>query len=526
MSEVRTFAFQLKAKGVKTNEAGQELGQIEAYGAVFNNIDDGRDRILPGSFTRTIKNLKARAVARRKRYILKMLWQHDDHEQIGGWYDLAETEYGLLCKGDVLLATQRGREYYELAKAEMSDDLSIIYDVPNGGAKYDKSGVRELSEIRLYSVDPVTFPMNDQTYVISVKARQAKTVVGNTSGAFGPRNESWDASKAETQIWVAAFDADSKEIDEAVAKKYFMVQDGDAQQKGSYSYPFWYVGDDPHICVGAVKAIAASVQGARNASPPDGLKAKVETLYKRINTKYPDDPQLTPPWQDDGKRRTMPNRKDFNTIHQAGQAVDCLEDWSDLVNELTQVMFQVFGMSDTPKVDMQACLDQFNAAVMLWEEKGEESELGQYLNDQGYCNDTPYVPYTLRTGDPYDVVGYMSRRRTPHGKAGRAISAANGDKIQSTVDGLHDLADKAMKAMKAHTQAVHDAADDLATVLQGSESAYGTESGEPEDGSQEGKRVSRETEAHARLALSPADGTASDDELLSAFSSLKTLRVS
>lgn len=162
--ETKTLHFKISATGV-TTENGQDFGQIEAYGAAFNNVDEGNDRIIPGAFTRTIQNSKARAKARDKKYILKMLWQHDSNEIIGGWYDMKENHEGLLAKGDIALATQRGREFYELAKAGMIDEFSIIYDIPSGGAKYDKSGVRDLSEIRLFSIDPVTFPMNDDPHM-------------------------------------------------------------------------------------------------------------------------------------------------------------------------------------------------------------------------------------------------------------------------------------------------------------------------------------------------------------------------
>jgi len=169
LRETKTLHFQIKAIGITTADDGQEIGHIEAYTAVFNNVDEGNDRILPGAFKRTIKNSKERAVARTKKYLLPMLWNHSTDELIGGWTSLSEDDFGLKCVGDVSLATQRGREYYALAKQEMTDEFSIIYDIPGGGSRYDKSGIRELSEIRLFSCDPVVFGMNDQTYMIGVK---------------------------------------------------------------------------------------------------------------------------------------------------------------------------------------------------------------------------------------------------------------------------------------------------------------------------------------------------------------------
>src|SRR5439155_26338169 len=154
--QTKKLTFKVEAKGISTNEQGQEVGKIEAYGAIYNNVDEGNDRILPGAFVRTVKNSKSRADARSNPYILKMLWNHNGNELIGGWYEIdAHDHKGLHCWGDVLLSTQRGREYYDLAVAKMADEFSIIYDVERGdknnpGARYDEKGMRELMQLRLF----------------------------------------------------------------------------------------------------------------------------------------------------------------------------------------------------------------------------------------------------------------------------------------------------------------------------------------------------------------------------------------
>lgn len=478
--ETKTLHFKVKATGITTDNNGQRLGHIEAYGAAFNNVDEGNDRILPGAFTRTIQNSKARAKARDKKYILKMLWQHDANEIIGGWYDLNEDLAGLLAKGDIALATQRGREFYELADLEMIDEFSIIYDIPSGGAKYDKSGVRDLSEMRLFSIDPVTFPMNDDPHVVSLKSLQFKDICGNTSGEIGPRDEAWDGSKAEGQIWDAAYDDDSSKITVSLAKKYFMVCEGDGTKKGDYSYPFWFVGNDPHICVGAVKAIAGAIQGSRGASAPDGLKAKVEMLYNRINKKYPDDPQLTLPWKDDGKMDTKPKqRKTLLEHYNDEMAQDLLKDWQDVyICALTAAILDAFTIGDEPASDISDALDAFKELVLSkFVAEALACDLSQYISD----NAMSYNPAasTLQNGSDsgYD---WMSRpARGMQRKTGRAISAAN----QSTIDD-HVANVKAM-AMK-HAKAIASAADDFASTMQGAEPAYGTDPGDPGEGQQEG----------------------------------------
>ncbi len=495
--ETKTLSFQVKATGESTVE-GQEFGHIEAYTAIFNNVDEGNDRILPGAFTRTIQNSKTRAKSRGKKYVLPMLWNHDPAELIGGWTDMTEDGTGLKCRGDVSLATQRGREYYALAKVAMSDEFSIVYDIPTGGAKYDKSGVRELGELRLFSCDPVTFAMNDATYMVGVKSRLAKAITGNTSGTIGPRDEAWDGSKAEKQIWAVAA-GDDGTVKVATAKKYFMVMDDDGSKKGDWHYPFWYVGDSPHICVGAVITIGKALAGSRGANPPDGLKSKVETLYERINKKYPDDNQLS---LDDGKGNRMNRQlKTLLEHYNEEMAEDLLEDWQDVfISALTCAVFDAFTIGDQPAQDISQALDDFKEVVLSkFVTQGIEVGLSEYLENNAYS----YTPGLSRMQNGSDddgkySYGYMSRSTRMQRKAGRAISAENQSNIDDHVAGLHDLANQATKAMKTAMQqmkAVHTAADDFASTMQGAEAAYGSDPGDPGEGQQEGKRLELEMTA-------------------------------
>lgn len=466
--ETKTIQFKIKAEGISTNAQGQEIGKIEAFGAMYNNVDDGGDMILPTAFSRTVKNSKARAQSRNRPYLFKMLWQHQTDQVIGSWYDVDPFDpEGLRCKGDILLATTKGREFYELAVAEMMDEFSIIYEVMDGGAKYTKDGVRELSELRLFSIDPVTWGMNDRTYMVGVKGNgtdlEQKTVCGNTSGPIGPRDEKWSGSAAEKWIWSKALDEDGK-VKSAIAKKYFMKLDGDPTLKGSYGYAFWI---DDHISVGGVKAVANALSGARNADAGEdtaGMKKKVETLYRRISAKYKDDPELIPPWKDDGKgnNRRM-ERKTFAEHYNDEMAQDLLEDWQDVyVCALTCAIFDAFTIGDQPESDISQALDDFKATVLSkFVAQGVECGLSDYLEDHGYS----YTPglNTLQNGSDdgkYGYgLGYMSRSNDLQQKAGKPISAANQKIIDDHVKSMKAMAKKAKADMQAHTDSMHDDID-------------------------------------------------------------------
>jgi len=105
-------------------------------------------------------------------------------------------------------------------------------------------------------------------------------------------------------------------------------------------------------------------------------------------------------------------------------------------------------------------------------------------------------------------------------KAGRTFSETNVKALTDHANDLHDMADAHTKAMNRHMKAITTAADDLATILQGSEAAYGTDPGTPER--QEGKARSR-TAPGARTRSSH-DDTVTEEEAALALSRLQAIK--
>ena len=519
--EAKSFHFQIK-------DFDDAQGIVRGYLSTFDNVDEGGDRVRPGAFKRTLQNKFAYKQKHSMKYLMPLLWQHDTNRPIGGYTDAKEDTIGLFVEIQLDLDVQQGQEAYSGLKKGYIFQQSMGYDCLQSEYVKDADGqmVRDLLEVRLWEGSVVTFPMNPEAMVTNVKHMHTKTITGNTSGPIGPRDESWDSGKAEKQIWDAAAKDDGT-ITASTAKKYFMVQDGDGSKKGDYSYPFWYVGDSPHICVGAVKAIAGAIQGSRGASAPDGLKGKVETLYSRINKKYSDDPQLTPPWSGDGKGKRSMQKKTLIEHYNEEMSEDLLEDWQDVyVCSLTAAIFDAFVIGDTVQTDISDALDAFKELVMgKFVVQAVECGLSQYLSDNDFSFN-PSESTIHNGGDTYPMYGgYMSSRRRLARKAGRAISASNADKIQASADGLHDAADTAMAAMKEHTKAVHSAANDLATIIQGSEPAYGTDPGDAGD-RQEGKSqaTSHNRARGAQDRSSRKSDTGNEQEVDAALTTLRNLR--
>jgi len=138
-----------------------ETGRFEGYAAIFDQVDQGGDIVLPGAFR---KSLAGRGVAG-----IKLLWQHDPAEPIGGFDAIAEDVRGLHVRGQLLLDVQRAREALALLRIGAIDGLSIGYKTVASSIDA-ATGVRTLSEIDLWEISLVTFPMQDAARVARVKA--------------------------------------------------------------------------------------------------------------------------------------------------------------------------------------------------------------------------------------------------------------------------------------------------------------------------------------------------------------------
>ncbi len=166
-----------------------EEGVFEGYGATFGNEDLGRDIIAKGAFRKTL------AEARKSKRLPRMLWMHKGDEPIGVWSELREDDTGLYVKGQLATGTQRGKEVLELIRLGAVDGLSIGFATVT--AKFDdKTGVRTITELRLFEVSPVVFPIRVMASVecqrqsrLGVRAGaefQAPCACCSASGAASP----------------------------------------------------------------------------------------------------------------------------------------------------------------------------------------------------------------------------------------------------------------------------------------------------------------------------------------------------
>ena len=155
-SEIKKIVFESEVKS-------DAKGIFTGYGSIFGNEDQGNDIVQKGAFTKSLAERPASKV--------KMLFQHKTDEPIGVFTEIYEDQKGLFVKGQLAMGTQKGRETYELLKMGALDGMSIGFkaDPQKQGYNENKRGIRTLKEVDLMEISLVTFPMNEEAMVQSVK---------------------------------------------------------------------------------------------------------------------------------------------------------------------------------------------------------------------------------------------------------------------------------------------------------------------------------------------------------------------
>ena len=156
--------------------------KIEGYASLFGVTDTGGDSVEKGAYSSCLASLK------KSGQTIKMLWQHNPSEPIGIWEEVRETDRGLYVKGRLLSDVTRAREAAVLLEAGAIDGLSIGYRTIK--ATKDHEGRRLLSELELWEVSLVTFPMLPEARVGAKGQEPIDGVLRDIAGAF-------DAARAE-----------------------------------------------------------------------------------------------------------------------------------------------------------------------------------------------------------------------------------------------------------------------------------------------------------------------------------------
>ena len=197
----------------ETDENEGEYGTFEGYASVFNHTDLGNDVIKSGAFSKSIKQRGPKGV--------KLLYQHKSDMPIGVFDEIKEDSHGLHVSGRLALKTQAGRDAYELLKMGALDAMSIGFRANPKEISYGKSGKkRTIGEVDLLEISLVTFPMNTQALVRSVKATEISIrewEKGLRDAFTLSRSEAKVAAKAVYQMFESKASSEMlKELDTSV----------------------------------------------------------------------------------------------------------------------------------------------------------------------------------------------------------------------------------------------------------------------------------------------------------------------
>ena len=149
------------------------IKRVNGYAVVFDSMSvplwGFREIVKPGAFTKTLQEQKD----------VKSLWNHDSNKPLGrtsnGTLRLREDSTGLWYEVD-LPATSWGQDAWEsIRRGDVSQNSFQFTVVQDKWFKRETGDIRELIEVQLIEVSPVTFPAYEAT---DVQARNLLSRMG------------------------------------------------------------------------------------------------------------------------------------------------------------------------------------------------------------------------------------------------------------------------------------------------------------------------------------------------------------
>ena len=145
---------------------------IVVYYSAFGNVDSDGDMIMPGAFTKSLKENGPQGKNR-----IWHLFNHSTDKPVAKPFDMQEDSFGL--KSYVKMPnTTLGRDTYELYRDGHITEHSIGFQTVKSQAK---SAYNEISEIKLFEGSSVLWGANSNTPTVMVKSEIKATVIDEIS---------------------------------------------------------------------------------------------------------------------------------------------------------------------------------------------------------------------------------------------------------------------------------------------------------------------------------------------------------
>ena len=161
-----TAAPELKRGPCRFKSLDTATGTFSGYASLFGVPDLSGDVVVAGAFRRSL--------IQRGTAGIKLLYQHDPAQPIGVWVQLVQDNRGLFVTGRLLPDVAKAREVLALMRAGALDGLSIGFRTVKG-SRDPTTGLRRLQEIDLWEISVVTFPMQPDARVSTIKGKPPMT---------------------------------------------------------------------------------------------------------------------------------------------------------------------------------------------------------------------------------------------------------------------------------------------------------------------------------------------------------------
>jgi HK97 family phage prohead protease len=247
---------------ISTNIKAESNGRVRTgIAAVFGNVDSVGDRLMPGSFIRTINNNAKR---------VKHLWNHrHDMMPVANILELREVSRkelpadvldlapdatgGLLVKREYLKSSRDADQLLELIDAGTINEMSFAFDVVRSenveqkGDNGETKQVRELQEVALFDTSDVNWGANSATVALGAKqqfgpyadAMGGELPIGVIASQFKSLAESVRSGRRDLK-----FDRELLEFIHDTAKELGAVCNSDLKNEPAEEEPAPVISDD------------------------------------------------------------------------------------------------------------------------------------------------------------------------------------------------------------------------------------------------------------------------------------------
>jgi HK97 family phage prohead protease len=444
----------------------EQQGIVETVFAVFGNVDEGDDRMHPGSFAKTFQERghKVRILDQHKTdSIMRALGTPVELKELSRAELPAaitdrhpEATGGAYAKVQFLMNTPEGKGAFERIRAGAVDEWSFGYDaVTKDLERVNGRQVRNLREVKLYELGPVLWGMNEATVTVSAKSDDKTDIAGDVPPVeekrvvpyqdipIAARTRAWNAATARRRVrdWAGYDPDDDDAMDWSRYRRAFMWYDqAEPETLQSYKLPYADVLRGQLFAIPrGIFAVAGALQGARTPldipeADQERLQSLVSRWYNRMAEEFDDD-SIVAPWD-----KAMPVV--MMELPDDGGNEDKAFNLTAYCRDLTNAFYAAFpdvlsDGRDGPRVIYYA--QEVYDTFLVVEQQGNQDGNGLYqvnyvINDAvEFAAREDWVP-GHRPFVPLRVAGMQT-----NDKAGRVMAQRNVERVLAAIATLNEL---------------------------------------------------------------------------------------